>query len=515
MKRFAGLFILLLPIFARADVVVPIESVENHVNIRMSADSASEIVGRLNQGDYLPLVESIEEWHEVEIAGGATGFISADWTSVLDEPPVAAEEVESQSVIAATESSSSENAAADENESADEYLEEEVVEAPEVAVADDRDDMSDEEFVDDVSDAQGSGVATVEVEEPAMAEIATAGKLPDGEIVADDPAIADEDLVEINDEMLAEESAETETETETVIAVVEEVADEPIEEMDEAVVAAEEEAPVETEFAADIVVADTEELVDEQPDPAVTEAGPGQQSLPGLPGTQGPQGIPGPPGPAGAATIEGSVGFLTRFTEPTTGGTSQVFDDGNNIGIGTTEPKQRLEVNGNIQIHERNSSVAGLMITQSDGDTGYIMHNRASTLTIGAGSIDRITIDRDGNVGFGVSRPKTPIEMASGAHVTAGGVWTNSSSRARKENIAMLSLDDALTALTNLEPVRFNYKNDQVESYVGFIAEDVPDLVATSDRDGLSSMDIVAVLTRVVQEQQKKIEALEARLDQR
>jgi len=38
---------------------------------------------------------------------------------------------------------------------------------------------------------------------------------------------------------------------------------------------------------------------------------------------------------------------------------------------------------------------------------------------------------------------------------------------------------------------------------VGFIAEDVPALVATKDRKRLSPMDIVAVITRVVQEQQK------------
>ncbi len=38
---------------------------------------------------------------------------------------------------------------------------------------------------------------------------------------------------------------------------------------------------------------------------------------------------------------------------------------------------------------------------------------------------------------------------------------------------------------------------------MGFIAEDVPDLIATKDRKGLSPMDIVAVLTKVVQEQQK------------
>jgi hypothetical protein len=232
----------------------------------------------------------------------------------------------------------------------------------------------------------------------------------------------------------------------------------------------------------------------------------------GPPGPPGPAGPPGPQGPPGAGSIEGTPGFLVRFKDSTVGSDSQIFDDGNQVGIGTTEPRQRLEVNGNIQIHEQNSSVAGLMITQSSGETGYIMHNRASTLTIGAGSIDRITIDRDGNVGIGASRPTNPLEMASGAHVTAGGVWINSSSRAAKENISDLTLEDALTALADLEPVRFNYRADAREDHVGFIAEDVPDLVASSNRRGLSTMDIVAVLTRVIQEQQRRIEELEARI---
>jgi len=202
-----------------------------------------------------------------------------------------------------------------------------------------------------------------------------------------------------------------------------------------------------------------------------------------------------------------------RFRDKTEGGNSQIYDDGNQIGIGTTSPKQRLEVNGSIQIHEQNSGVAGLMITQSSGDTGYIMHNRANTLTIGAGSVDRITIDRNGNVGVGVSRPKHPLEMTSGAHVTAGGVWTNSSSRDKKENIEVLQAEAATSALMSLQPVLFNYRNEVDEEYVGFIAEDVPDLVAVGNRDALSSMDIVAVLTKVVQEQQLKIRELEARLD--
>ncbi len=91
--------------------------------------------------------------------------------------------------------------------------------------------------------------------------------------------------------------------------------------------------------------------------------------------------------------------------------------------------------------------------------------------------------------------------------------WTNSSSRAKKENINTLTLAEALAALVELEPVQFNYKSDTGESHVGFIAEDVPDLVASGDRQGLSSMDIVAVLTRVIQAQQEQIEALEMRLN--
>ncbi len=474
--------LLFLPFLALAEVVVPIDSVENHVNIRMSADSDSEIVGRLNQGEYLNLVASSDGWHEVEIAGGATGFISADWSVVLAEPPVPASDEDSgdsasvgeaslaedgESALTSAEAPASEEAALKELDSA--------LPGGDIAGAE---DVPSEAGPGDASMPPAAGDETVsatenEPDEAVSIDVVVGPQsggmaLEDGEA----PAAIEDEESDVTEEIVIDEHA--------------------------SIAAA----------GSDVAIVDAEAIGD-------GADGTGLTTGVAEPGPQGPPGPPGPQGPAGAASIEGSVGFLAKFTAPTIGASSQVYDDGNNVGIGTTEPKQRLEVNGNIQIHERNSSVAGLMITQSDGDTGYIMHNRASTLTIGAGSVDRITIDRNGNVGFGVSRPANPIEMASGAHVTAGGVWTNSSSRARKENIAELSLEDALSTLTQLEPVQFNYKNDRSEQYLGFIAEDVPDLVATSDRDGLSSMDIVAVLTRVVQEQQKKIEQLEARLDRK
>ena len=376
MRMISLLLLFIFPLAGLADVVVPADKVENSVNIRLQPDATSDVVGKLRKGDSLPHVGSEPGWHEVQLEGDQTGYISADWSTVRVDEPGAVEEA----------------------------------------------------------------VAEAEVDE----------------------------VTEVAEEVASEVAVQVEEEV-TAVAEVDEV--------DEVEV-------VEDTIAETVVVA-------------------------------GPEGPPGPAGPPGAATIKGSENFLVKFRGPTKGGNSQIYDNGNQVGIGTTEPKQRLEVNGSIQIHEQNSSVAGLMITQSSGDTGYIMHNLASTLTIGAGSQDRITIDREGNVGIAVSKPSHPLEMASGAHVTAGGVWTDRSSRQDKENISALPSEVAMDALMNLEPVLFNYRSEQDEQYAGFIAEDVPDVVASNDRQGLSAMDIVAVLTRVVQQQQRKIEELEARLDAR
>lgn len=87
MKSAIGLLICLFPLLSAADVVVAIGVVDEHVNIRMFPDSKSERVGRLEKHESAILVQSIPDWHEIEIAGGATGYISAEWTMILDDAP--------------------------------------------------------------------------------------------------------------------------------------------------------------------------------------------------------------------------------------------------------------------------------------------------------------------------------------------------------------------------------------------------------------------------------------------
>jgi hypothetical protein len=138
-----------------------------------------------------------------------------------------------------------------------------------------------------------------------------------------------------------------------------------------------------------------------------------------------------------------------------------------------------------------------------------------------AGGLNRLTIGNNGFVGLstGTSVPAYPLQVGTngtngnGARVTVGGVWQDGSSRDFKDNIQSLSTEKALETMKNLTPVTYAYKLDPSEKHVGFIAEDVPDLVATQDRKHLSPMDIVAVLTKVVQEQNKMIEALSAKID--
>lgn len=116
-----------------------------------------------------------------------------------------------------------------------------------------------------------------------------------------------------------------------------------------------------------------------------------------------------------------------------------------------------------------------------------------------------------GNVGIATTSPSYRLDV--NGYVSATG-YIQSSSRDYKKDIRELSGDEAMDALGVLRPVKFRFKKNPEEKHVGFISEDVPDLVASKDRKGMSSMDVVAVLTKVVQEQQTIISKLSKEMDE-
>ncbi len=182
------------------------------------------------------------------------------------------------------------------------------------------------------------------------------------------------------------------------------------------------------------------------------------------------------------------------------------------VGIGTWSPSKPLEVETTgedaTMYLERTSGAIAQISGKSDKTMFGSRTNHKLNLTVD--NDPKFTIDTSGRVGIGDTTPSYPIEVATanGAYLNTSGNWVNPSSRALKENIRALSAGEAVKALKELAPVKFNYKVDKTDGYVGFIAEDVPELVAVKERKGMVAMDVVAVLTKVVQEQQKTIDEL-------
>ena len=184
------------------------------------------------------------------------------------------------------------------------------------------------------------------------------------------------------------------------------------------------------------------------------------------------------------------------------------------VGIGTWSPQNSLH----IQATGENSAI---ILERTDGAT-FRLAGKENIAQFGTSSnhdfrfmtngTNRMAITAAGNVGIDNNTPGYKLVVGSSGAYCNGGAWVDGSSRAFKTDIRALDGDEAAQAVMNLEPVRFRYREDQTEEFLGFIAEDVPELVAMKHRKGMTAMDVVAALTKVVQQQQQTIQDQEAKM---
>ena len=157
-----------------------------------------------------------------------------------------------------------------------------------------------------------------------------------------------------------------------------------------------------------------------------------------------------------------------------------------NTGIGISTPQQRLHVLGDF------------IRVDGAGNEQVYMGGDGSGNDVQLGSFNpNVT-----NVAVFNETTKTRMNLFV-KDLIATGTISEGSSRKLKEDIDYVSSKEAMETLNGLKPVKFKYKADNAsEEHLGFIAEDVPELVAVQDRKHLRTMDITAVLTKVVKEQQ-------------
>ncbi|MDO9041041.1 MAG: tail fiber domain-containing protein, partial [Desulfocapsaceae bacterium] len=221
-------------------------------------------------------------------------------------------------------------------------------------------------------------------------------------------------------------------------------------------------------------------------------------------------------------SVEDSTAATRPFTIEAGSATNSLYVKGSRVGLGTSLPVLKLHlVQGDtpaLRLDQDTSSgwtaqvwdVAGnesnFFVRDTTGGSQLPFRIQPGTPT------NTVTLKNSGFVGIGTWAPEHTLHVVGDALIT--GNLELGSSRSLKKDIRFLDTIDASAALAALEPVRFHYKTSPDEESLGFIAEDVPDLVATKSRKTLSTMDVVAVLTKVVQDQQATIARLENSVNQ-
>jgi len=201
-----------------------------------------------------------------------------------------------------------------------------------------------------------------------------------------------------------------------------------------------------------------------------------------------------PQGAIAVFTNDGSVGI----------GTASNLAPG--LSIKTTNPPGWGYTGILFQAIDNTSAYAGLQLNDNEDFT---------IRTYNSGWNDDLILEHTtGHFGFGngMTDPQHLIHLNGGAY-SDGTSWVDGSIRAHRSDISRLTLNQASDALAGLDPVTFrNIADESGELHVGFNAEDVPELVATKDRKGINALEIVAVLTKLAQDQQERMARQEAEI---
>jgi hypothetical protein len=123
-------------------------------------------------------------------------------------------------------------------------------------------------------------------------------------------------------------------------------------------------------------------------------------------------------------TGTGTTNYIPKFTGSTTLGNSLIYDNGTNVGIGTTSPTGLLHIFGSSPAFRiQNNGTGNMQFGQWDGSTNRIegsgrdfnfVANGVYNMLFETGFTERMRITSGGNVGIGTTAPSSKLTVQDG-----------------------------------------------------------------------------------------------------
>jgi Chaperone of endosialidase len=199
---------------------------------------------------------------------------------------------------------------------------------------------------------------------------------------------------------------------------------------------------------------------------------------------------------------------------------------GGSLGIGTTAPQAPLHVfdpapvpgshvivadEGDLLLRRSGATsvsfrfVNGARVWNFFNNPGGVFQLRDATggtapFVLYPGSPSNLLVLDPNGVGINNPNPAFPIHHSSGARLTAGGVWTNASSRSLKtafEAIDPVAVLDKVAALP-VQGWRYNVE-DASTRHIGPVAEDFQRLFGLGDGESIGTVDADGVALAAIQ----------------